>query len=285
MKPPPFAYVRPSTLAEAAGALADAGDEAKVLAGGQSLVPMLNFRLARPSVLVDVTRVHELQQIERDADALVIGAAVRQHAAGRAQPVRERSALIAAAIDEIGHLQIRARGTVGGSIAHADPASELCAAAIALDAELQVASVRGPRTVAAAEFFLGPYMPALEPDELLMAVRIPCVEGLRTSICEVARRSGDFALAGAAVAVALDEREAVRHARIVGFGIGSTPQAIAPVERLVHGERLSLALCREAGEVAAGAVEPLDAPNAGAAHRRTLFGVMVERALKEVAGL
>lgn len=285
VKPPPFKYVRPATVADAVRALADAGDDGKVLAGGQSLVPMLNFRLARPSVLVDVMHLAELQRIDVDGGALVIGAGVRQHTAGRDPDVRRLCPLITDAIAKIGHLQIRARGTVGGSIAHADPASELCAAAIALDAELLVAAPRGERIVPASEFFLGPYMPALEPDELLIAVRVRPVERLRCSICEIARRAGDFALAGVAAAVAPDGDGIVTHARVVGFGIGATPHAIGPVERMLHGERLTRELCREAGDTAAASVEPFDTPNAGAAHRRALFGVTVRQALEEVGRL
>jgi CO/xanthine dehydrogenase FAD-binding subunit len=282
VKPPPFDYVRPSSLAEATAALAGAGEDAKVLAGGQSLVPMLNFRLARPTVLVDVTRVPELTGIREDGEELVLGAAVRQHAAAQSPSVRSACPLVASAIEQIGHVQIRARGTVGGSIAHADPAAELGAAAIALDARMQVASVRGAREVAARDFFVGPYMTALEPDEILVEVRFPRTGATRTAFAEIAHRSGDFALAGVAVALELDDRT-VRRGRVAGFGVGPMPIAIEEVEELLAGRELTPELHREAGELAARSVEPFEGPHASPDHRRRLFGVLVRQALEEVS--
>ncbi len=285
MKPPPFGYVRPASLEEATQVLAEAGEDAKVLAGGQSLVPMLNFRLARPTVLVDVTRVPELTGIRDGGDGggtLAIGAAVRQHAAARSPRVRDACPLLARAIEHIGHVQIRTRGTVGGSIAHADPAAELGAAAIALDARVLVHSVRGAREIAARELFLGPYTTVLESDEIIAEVRVPRAGAARTAFAEVASRAGDFALAGVALAVELDGG-VVRRARVAGFGVAAAPLAVEPVERLLVGNELTPELRREAAELAAGSVEALDGPHASADHRRRVFGVLVRRALGEVA--
>ena len=179
-------------------------------------------------------------------------------------------------------MQIRARGTVGGSIAHADPAAELGAAAIALDARMQVASVRGTREVAARDFFVGPYMTALEADEILVEVRVPRTGATRTAFNEIAHRSGDFALAGVALALELDGGT-VRRARVAGFGVGPTPIAIEPVEQLLAGQALTPELRDEAGELAARSVEPFDGPHSSPDHRRRLFGVLVRHALEEAA--
>jgi carbon-monoxide dehydrogenase medium subunit len=282
MKPAPFDYVCPSTLDEATAALAEAGEDAKVLGGGQSLVPMLNFRLARPTVLVDVTRVPELTAIREESEHLVLGAAVRQHAAARSASVRSACPLVATAIGYIGHVQIRSRGTVGGSIAHADPAAELGAAAIALDARMDVASVRGTRQIAARDFFFGPYMTTLEADEILVEVRFPRSGAIRTAFSEISHRSGDFALAGVAVALELED-QVVKHVRVAGFGVGPVPQAIEPVEQLLAGQRLTPELRREAGALAASTVEPFDGPHSSPSHRRRLFGVLVRQALEELS--
>jgi carbon-monoxide dehydrogenase medium subunit len=280
MKPPPLRYVRPASLDDAVRVLADAGDDAKVLAGGQSLVPMLNLRLARTSVLVDVTRIADLTAIGAAQGGVEIGASVRQHAAATTPLVRERVPLVARAIAHIGHPQIRTRGTVGGSIAHADPAAELAAVALALEARLRVASVRGARELDAREFFAGPYMTALEADEILVSAAFPSVAGARTALLETAHRSGDFALAGVAVSLELDG-EIVRAARVAGFGVGPTPVRVEAAERALAGQRLSAEVCREAAEAAADSVEPFDGPHASASYRRRLFGVLVDRALRE----
>src|SRR5262245_44241232 len=198
LKPPPFDYVAADTIDAALAVLAEHGDEAKVLAGGQSLVPLLTFRLARPSVLVDVNRVDGLAGIGVDGAAVTIGSMTRERAAEASKVVGDQLPLMAAALPMIGHAAIRTRGTIGGSLAHADPAGELPAVALALDAELVVRSAaRGERRIPASEFFLGYFTTALEPDELLVEIRFPSApSGTKARFLEAARRSGDFAMVG-----------------------------------------------------------------------------------------
>ena len=185
MKPPPFLYCRPATLDGALSLLAEHGDEAKALAGGQSLMPLMNFRLARPSVLVDLALVEELRGTGRRDGELVVGAMVVQRRAERDTDVETACPLIPAALRHVGHLQIRNRGTVGGSLAHADPAAELPAVALATGATMVTRSVRGDRTIPAAQFFPGPFMTALEPEELLVEVRFPVRDPSRTAFTEL----------------------------------------------------------------------------------------------------
>ena len=204
MKPAPFLYSRASTVGEALAVLTEHGDEAKVLAGGQSLIPMLNFRLARPGVLVDITRIPELGRMERHNGTLVVGAAVPQAEAERSALAAEACPMLAQALHHVGHPQIRARGTVGGSLAHADASAELAAVALALDATLVVRGQEGERTVPADSFFIGPWMTAIKDDELLTEVHLPVLPDHRTAFVELARRRGDFAVVGLAVAVRMD---------------------------------------------------------------------------------
>ncbi|MBV9282921.1 MAG: FAD binding domain-containing protein, partial [Chloroflexi bacterium] len=198
MKPPPFTYHAPRSLDEALALLARHGDEAKVLAGGQSLIPLLNFRLARPAHLVDVTRIPDLASIQRKGDALVIWAAARQAALERSSEVAMGWPILLEAVRYVGHPQIRNLGTVGGSVAHADPAAELPAVLSLLDARFHVRSARGPRQIAAEDFFLTYFTTALEADELLVEIEAPPVDrGTGHAFVEFARRDGDFALGGA----------------------------------------------------------------------------------------
>jgi carbon-monoxide dehydrogenase medium subunit len=271
VKPPPLRYVRPETLDEAAVLLAQAGEDGKILAGGQSLVPMLNFRLARPSVLIDVAALSELKGIARRDGMLEIGAAVRQREAERSTDVREACPLIAQALQYVGHIQTRSRGTVGGSLAHADPAAELPAVALALDGELEVVSARGTRMVAVGELVLGPYWTSLGDDEIVTRVRLHLPRGARSTLLEYARRSGDFAQAGVVVVVADDGG-----ARVAAFGVGGKPVRLDAVEALIDGQELNEKLIDEAGRLAAVAVDTEDT------HRRRLLGTLVRRALQEV---
>ena len=205
MKPPAFEYVAPRSQAEALAVLARHGDAARVLAGGQSLIPLLNFRLAQPATLVDVNRLAELAYVRARDGGVAIGALTRQHALEQDPLVRGRLPLLAEATRQIGHLPIRHRGTVGGNLAHADPASELPAAMLALEAELTLATQQGSRTVAAEQFFLGPLSTALRPDELLVEIRVPGLPpGTGGAFLEVARRQGDYALVGVAALVTLN---------------------------------------------------------------------------------
>lgn len=281
MKPAPFAYVRPSTVEEAVSALAGAGDEARVLAGGQSLVPSMNFRLARPSVLVDVGRIAELQEIDVADGWLTVGACVRQLAAERSELVRDSCPLALQALRYVGHLQTRSRGTIGGSLAHGDPKAELPAVAVALDAEVVVRSVRGERTIAASELYDGPYMTTLEDDEILVRVRFPIVEGARTAFHEISRRHGDFALAGVAIAVTFDGRR-VASARMAAIGTGEGAVRVPSAEAVLIGSVIDARTTAEAAAAAAAEVED-DGDADELDGRRALVSTLIRRALMEVA--
>src|SRR5262249_29522478 len=192
IKPPPFLYCRPSSVQEVLALLAEHGDEAKLLAGGQSLVPLLNLRLARPYVVIDLAAVDGLARIEQVGGLLVLGPMTRQRAMETSTALAAACPLLVEAIGHIGHVQIRNRGTVGGSLAHADRAAELPAVAVALDAEMVVRSTKGERVVPAEEFFDGSFTTTLQADELLTEIRMPVTEGCGTAFTELARRTGDF---------------------------------------------------------------------------------------------
>jgi carbon-monoxide dehydrogenase medium subunit len=237
VKPAPFDYHAPESVADVVALLGEHGDEAKVLAGGQSLVPMLALRLTRFEHLVDITRVGELQGITRVNGSLRIAAATPQAVAEREPLVGESVPLIARAIPHIGHFQIRNRGTIGGSLAHADPASELPAVALALDATFEATGPGGSRDIAASEFFTGTWETALADDEVLVATRFPVWVGrVGFGFGEVARRSGDFALAGVAAAVELDGDDRITRATVGLFGVGSMPVRAASTEAAITGQ-------------------------------------------------
>ncbi|MDA3647452.1 FAD binding domain-containing protein [Saccharopolyspora indica] len=279
MKPPPFDYARPDSIAEAVRLLA-ADEDAKALAGGQSLLPMMNFRLARPSVLVDIGRLPELSGLRREDDVLVIGAGVRQRTAETAQLVRDACPLLGRALRHVGHHQIRSRGTIGGSLAHADPAAELCAAALALDAEVVVTGSGGRRTIPAAELFVAPYQTSLSEEEILTEVRLP-IDDARSGFAEISARSGDFALAGAAAVLRFEDGEVV-DARLVGLGIGGTVQRLPDAEAVLTGTALDDRTIDSAAEATAS-VTPPDDLHADPATRRAALRAAVQRALKQVS--
>jgi CO/xanthine dehydrogenase FAD-binding subunit len=288
VKPAPFAYYDPTTIDEAVSLLAEHGSEAKVLAGGQSLMPLLNMRLARPAVVVDVNRVDGLDYIRQENGGLAIGALTRQRSIERSDVVARTQPLLAGATRLIAHPQIRNRGTVGGSIAHADPAAEYPAVALALDAEMRVAGPRGARAIQAEEFFVTYLTTALEPDELVTEVRLPALPP-RTgwSVMELSRRHGDFALAGVAATLTLASNGECARARIVlfGFGVGPTSLRAIAAEQLLPGARLSDALVDAAADSAAKAIEePLSDIHASGDYRRHLARVLTKRALVEAAG-
>lgn len=278
MKPAPFAYARPDGLERAVALLAEHGEEAKVLAGGQSLVPMLNFRLTRPAVIVDLDRVGGLDGIDVEVGALRIGAMVRQAAALRAVPVTRHLPLLAEALRHVGHHQIRTRGTIGGSLAHADPAAELPAVARLLDATVEVSGPHGERTIAAADLVAGPFTTTLAPDEVLTAVRFPTAGIDAWAFEELARRGGDFAVAGVASA-RVDGR-----VRLVAFGLGWAPQRLEAAERaLADGTGASGTRDAEAVAAARAEVDPVDDHHADAAYRREAIGTLVARCLARMA--
>jgi len=270
VKPAPFAYEEPRSVEEALDLLARYGDEAKVLAGGQSLIPLLNFRLARPERLVDVNRIDELAYIRRQNGVLHIGALARIASLERSPLAAARWPLLVEAARLVGHAQIRSRGTVGGSVAHADPAAELPAALTALSASFHTASQRGSRTLAAEEFFVTHLTTALEPDELLVQITVPPLPSRSgAAILEHARVHGDFALGGAAVVVALAEDGSCARASIALLAAGPRPQrAAAAEEALVRGQ----ADLAEAAELAAS-------ESSLSGHRRALAAELTRRAL------
>jgi carbon-monoxide dehydrogenase medium subunit len=279
VKPAPFEYHAPETVADAVAVLAAHGDEAKPLAGGQSLVPMLALRLARFEHLVDLNRVEELTGLRRRDGTLVVGAMTRQATLERAEAAADVPLLTLAA-PLIGHFQIRNRGTVGGSLAHADPASELPAVALALDAELEVATTAATRVVPAAEFFVGNWTTALEPDELLVAARFPVWPGrCGFAVEEVARRHGDFALTGAATGVALDRDGRVERAAVALFGMASTPLRAPEAEAGLLGRAAAELDLAELGQLAVRDLDPPDDVHASARYRRMVGAHVVARAL------
>ena len=281
MKPPPLVYCRPRALDEALALLAEHGDEARPLAGGQSLVPMLNHRLARPEVLVDIGAVPELQRMERRPSDWLIGATITQRRVET--DGTDGCDLLRLAMPFIGHRQIRARGTVGGSIAHADPAAELPAVALTLDATMVAARAGGERAIPASEFFVGPYMNSLEDGEILSHVIFPAVPpSTRCSFREFARRKGDFAVAGVAVAVEFEDG-LVSTARLTAFAVGSNPVRLTVAEQALTGRAFDGAAAAEAAEAAGAEIEPWDDLHGSPQYRRQLVAVLLRRALDEVA--
>ena len=284
MKPAPFDYHAPESVADVVALLGEYGDDAKVLAGGQSLVPMLALRLTRFEHLVDITRVGELQGITRVNGSLRIAAATPQAVAEHEPLVGESVPLLARAIPHIGHFQIRNRGTVGGSLAHADPASELPAVALALDATFEAAGPSGAREIAATEFFTGTWSTALADDEVLVATRFPVWEGrVGFGFGEVARRSGDFALAGVAAAVELDADDRITRATVGLFGVGSMPVRAASTEAAITGQAARAEEVRDTvtGAALAGASEldTVDDVHATGSYRRRVAAHLMETAL------
>jgi carbon-monoxide dehydrogenase medium subunit len=285
MKPGRFAYHAPRELDEALAMLHEYGDEAKVLAGGQSLMPMLNFRLAQIEHLVDINRLGDgdLTEAGWAADTLVIPALVRQRHVERSERVARRLPVLAEALRQVAHPQIRNRGTVCGSLAHADPAAELPSVMSVLDATFTVASARGTRTIPVAEFFEFHLTTAMEPDELLLKVRVNLPgPGTYSVFREFATRRGDFALAGVAALCQVDDAGVVRECRLAAAGVSSTPQRLPEVEEMLLGGGLADDVLRDADRLARDAVDPTGDIHADAAYRRRLTGALVRRALTEV---
>ncbi len=278
MKPAPFRYFAPETLAEAVSLLAEYGDEAKVLAGGQSLVPLMNFRVAQPSVIIDINRVQGLDHIEV-ADVVALGATVRQLAAEDSAEIAAAVPLLGEALHYVGHVAIRSRGTIGGSIAHADPAAELPAVLLALGGEARIASTDGERTVRADELFTDMFTTSIGPEELLSGVTLPIVPG-HCAVHEVARRRGDFALAGAVVVVTIDAAGAIGEVRMALFGVGATPIRVPAVEEfLVNRDPHDVAGLGEAARMAAASLQLLDDAEVPATYRLSVAEVVTRRAL------
>jgi carbon-monoxide dehydrogenase medium subunit len=280
VKPAPFQLHRPTSLEEAVAVLGEHGDDAKVLAGGQSLVPLLALRLARFDHLVDLNRVDSLRGITRGGGWLTVGAMTRQADAEHSSDVAAAAPMLHRALPHIGHFQIRNRGTVGGSTAHADPASELPAVALALDAELVAVARNGTRTLPARRFFESMWSTTLEPSEILTAVRYP-EWGRRSGFAveEFARRSGDFAIAGVACGVELDSDGSITRAGVALFGMGPTPIRADVAEQSLTGARATEVDLRAAAAAAVANTEPSDDIHGTAAFRRRVAGHLTERAL------
>lgn len=284
MKPAKFDYYAPTTRDEALELLGQYGYDAKALAGGQSLMPMMNLRLARPAVVVDINRVDGLSGISSDDGGMTIGAMTRQRQLERSAEVRERFPLISAAIPHIAHFQIRNRGTIGGSLAHSDPAAEIPALCLALNAEITAASSNGKRTIAASDFSLGLLTTALEPEELLTQVRLPSLDGegeWRWGFREVCRRDGDFALVGAIALMRLDSENICREARIAMFGVGDGPMRATDAEASLVGRAVDADARAEAAALVSAAVDPGSDIHASAEYRKEVSGVMARRALED----
>lgn len=282
MKPAPFEYHRAKDLEEAVSLLAELGDGAKILAGGQSLVPMMNFRLARPAALIDITRVPGLSYLRSDA-CLSIGALTRHRQVEMCQDpgVLGGWPVLARAARFIGHYPIRARGTVGGSLAHADPSAEWPILAMALDAEVTVVGPAGHRSIAARDLFQGFLTTALHADEVLIEVRFPR-SGRRAALTEFAQRHGDFAVVAVAVSIEV-VAGTCREARVVVGGVDATPVRVSAAEQVLVGSNVDEAAWDEAAAVTARAIEPASDLHASAAYRRRLAHALVACALREAS--
>ncbi|MPZ62976.1 MAG: xanthine dehydrogenase family protein subunit M [Propionibacteriales bacterium] len=280
MKPPRFRYFAADSTAHAVELLGEYGDEAKLLAGGQSVVPLLNFRLVAPAVLIDINRITELDHVRVDGITTRVGALVRQRTIERDQELRRRGPMLTETVGLIGHVAIRNRGTVGGALAHADPAGEWPALGLLLGACFRIVGPRGRRTVPVDEFFRGFLTTAIEPDELLEEVelRLPS-PGAGHAFVEVARRHGDFALVGVGAVVELDSRCRIAHIAIALIGVASTAVRAGDAERVLRGELPSTELVKSAAEAAAAGLDPVDDIHASGTYRRRIAGVLTRRAL------
>ena len=292
MKPASFEYHAPASVDDAVGLLGDLGDGAKVLAGGQSLVPMLALRLAVFDHLVDLRRVDELRGVERRNGSLWVGAGTTQTAIERSADVAGAVPLLTRVTPFIGHFQIRNRGTIGGSLAHADPAAEYPAVALALDAELEARSARGARTIAAADFFTGVWSTALDDDELLTGMTFPVWQGpCGFAVEELSRRHGDFAIAGAVVAVQIDGATRTLTRCAIGlFGLGATPERPRDVEAGLEGVALDELEADDIGRQAVAGLQAVPSDLHGSADYRTHVGAVVvarawRRAVEEARGV
>jgi CO/xanthine dehydrogenase FAD-binding subunit len=279
MKPAPFDYLAPTSVSEALDLLAERGEDAKILAGGQSLVPLLNFRLAKPATLIDINRLDTLSGVRRTDGVLSIGALTRQRDGAQSDTIQKHVPLLVEAIEYIGHPAIQNRGTIGGSLAHADPAAELPVAALALEAEFQLQRTAGSRAVPAEAFNLGYLTTAMQPDELMVEAtfRIPPA-GTGWCFTEVARRHGDFALVAVAVLLGVQAGQ-VSFARVALGGVGPAPLRATAAENALLGQPPSAELFAQVGALAAEGLETEEDLHASADYRRHLASVLVKRAL------
>jgi CO/xanthine dehydrogenase FAD-binding subunit len=284
LKPSRFHYNDPRTVDEALALLREHGEDAKVLAGGQSLVPLLNFRLAAPERLVDINRIGELAQLERRDGVLRIGALTRHSAIERSALVARNWGLLSEAVRWVGHPQIRSRGTVGGSVAHADPAAELPVAFAALDARFRVRSTRGDRVIPWQEFFVTHLTTTIEPDELLVEIEVPAIPA-RTgwAFTEYARRHGDFGLGGAAVQLTIDDSGACRLASIALLAAAPTPVRATAAEQSLIGVRVDADAAASAARLAVADIQPAGDIHGSTTYRRHLIEALVRRGVVAAA--
>lgn len=281
MKPAKFEYLAPTTVDDVVTALARHGGDAKLLAGGQSLVPTMNFRLAKPAVLIDLNPVRALDYIREEGDEIAIGAMTRQRTIETSTLIREHVPLLHAATRWIAHLPIRTRGTIGGSVANADPAAEDPAVVRALDATLVVRSARGSRRIAAADFFTGLLSTALQADEVLTELRFnKAASGSRVAFVEISRRHGDFALAGVGVQLTMSGAK-ISAARMAACGVGPGPVRLSEAEAIVVAG--GIAAIDRAADAAAAAASPSSDMHGSADYRRRLLREMTRRALDEAS--
>jgi len=279
MKPAAFEYVVADSVANAVTTLSEAGSKAKILAGGQSLVPMLNFRLVRPAILVDINRIPDLAFIEEVGDTIRVGALARHHQLEISPVVAKHLPVLAAAMTHVAHLAIRNRGTIGGSLSHADPAAELPMIALLLNAKLCLVSCKGERTIAASDFFRDALTVAIGEDEMVAEIHLPKLpQNTGWGFEEVARRAGDFALVAVAVTVTASDDE-VTEARIALTGVGSTPVRMQKAETLLRGQKIETKLVRQVVETVRAAITPDTDLHASSDYRRHLAGVLTGRAI------
>ena len=287
MKPAPFEYICPTSLDEAKSLLAAHGDDAKILAGGQTLVPMMNYRLAGPALIVDINEIFELRLLQADAQGLRLGALVRWAQLEHDPVVASANPLLPEAIRHVAHYQIRNRGTWAGSCAHADPAAEFQAVALACDAVFTIESLSGKRSVTAEDFFVAPLTTALEPDEILTEVQFPAWPADRKwAFEEFSFRTGDFAIAGIITLIDSPSAAGEQHrCRIVCFGLGDRAIRLHAAEGLLNTDGLSAESIARAAEVASEEIEPQDDPHASAEYRRAVVKALVGDVLHKALGL
>jgi len=280
MKPAPFDYVLATSLDHALSLKAEHGDEARFLAGGQSLIPAMNFRLARPEVLIDINHVPELAGVDRSGDEIRLGAMTRYRALERDGDFLKSCPLCADALPHIAHPQIRNRGTVGGNLSHADPASELPAVAVAMQARMRIKSARGERELAAADFFVGLLTTDIQSDEMLVEIALPKTPP-RSGSCfmELARRRGDFALAGAAAIVTLDDQDRCANLRLALCGVGETPVDASAAGASLIGQQCTDADIETVAAEVQKAISPSGNVHASPAYQRHIAGVLTRRAI------
>lgn len=282
MKPSAFEYFTPNTVEEAVGLLEKYEDEAKILAGGQSLVPIMNFRLGRPEVLIDINGIKDLDYIKEEGDDLLIGALTRQRDVELSPRVQEKCPILAEAVSFIGHVPIRNRGTIGGSLVHADPSSELTTVICCLDGEMKMVGPSGDRTLGPEEFFLTYLTTSLEPSEILVEVRIPTLpQNTGWSFVELSRRVSDFAIVGVATLLFMEDGGICKEARIALGGVAPTPIRAEEAEELLAGQKITDALIAKAGEEAAEITEAEPDYHASAEYRKDMARVFVQRGLRE----